>query len=258
MGSKEDSGHWLAALISRWQHENNVLSTYASEDGRVLGRPSTSPFDATAQLTQAVVNRPVYPALWNSRGRMWWRESCCARSAEGRAADPSLSWCICSYPDRRIGCYLGLRRTWWQQIQASHPRIGCYLLPPGLWWRQPCCARSVESRAADPSLSWCFCGYPDRRIGCYLGLRRTWWQQIQASHGAFAAILTDGSVVTWGRLGFGGESRAVQDQLKGVQQIQVSHGAFAAILAVGSAVTWGSEERGGSRSKPLMVPLQLS
>ena len=43
--------------------------------------------------------------------------------------------------------------------------------------------------------------------------------QIQASEGAFAAILTDGSVVTWGNEDFGGDSRAVQHQLEGVQQI---------------------------------------
>ena len=53
-------------------------------------------------------------------------------------------------------------------------------------------------------------------------------QQIQASTGAFAAILIDGSVVTWG---WGSDedsdensdkddSRDVQDQLKGVQQIK--------------------------------------
>ena len=32
-------------------------------------------------------------------------------------------------------------------------------------------------------------------------------QQIQASSNAFAAILGDGSVVTWGEAGFGGDSR---------------------------------------------------
>ena len=52
-----------------------------------------------------------------------------------------------------------------------------------------------------------------------LQLRRV---QIQASYGAFAAILTDGSGVTWGSLGLGGNNRAVQDQLKNVQQIQAS------------------------------------
>ena len=64
-------------------------------------------------------------------------------------------------------------------------------------------------------------------------------QQIQASRGAFAAILGDGSVVTWGSAGGGGDSIAVQDQLKNVQQIQASDSAFAAILDDGSVVTWG-------------------
>ena len=64
-------------------------------------------------------------------------------------------------------------------------------------------------------------------------------QKIQASDRAFAAILRDGSVVTWTVCWicshleffdcFGGCSRLVQ-QLKNVQQIQASNGAFAAIL----------------------------
>ena len=44
--------------------------------------------------------------------------------------------------------------------------------------------------------------------------------QIQATTGAFAAILHDGSVVTWGSADGGGDSSAVQTQLKNVQQIQ--------------------------------------
>ena len=73
-------------------------------------------------------------------------------------------------------------------------------------------------------------------------------QQIHASSGAFAAILEDGSVVTWGDSGFGGHSSAVQDQLHGVQQIQATSGAFAAILADGSVVTWGRADCGGDSS----------
>ena len=42
-------------------------------------------------------------------------------------------------------------------------------------------------------------------------------QQIQASRGAFAAILADGSVVTWGNPKVGGDSRAVQDEPTAVQ-----------------------------------------
>ena len=43
--------------------------------------------------------------------------------------------------------------------------------------------------------------------------------QLQATNGAFAAILDDGSVVTWGNAAFGADSSAVQTQLKTVQQI---------------------------------------
>ena len=43
-------------------------------------------------------------------------------------------------------------------------------------------------------------------------------QQIQASYGAFAAILGDGSVVTWGNADHGGDSGAVQNQLRDLQQ----------------------------------------
>ena len=64
--------------------------------------------------------------------------------------------------------------------------------------------------------------------------------------GAFAAILADGSVVTWGDQW--GDSSAVQDQLRGVQQIQATAGAFSAILADGSVVTWGDREFGGDSS----------
>ena len=47
-------------------------------------------------------------------------------------------------------------------------------------------------------------------------------QQIQATGGAFAAILADGSVVAWGHPNLGGDCSAVQEQLKNVQQIQAS------------------------------------
>eukprot|EP00434_Breviolum_minutum_P033555 symbB.v1.2.029692.t1/scaffold3283.1/size59811/3 len=73
-------------------------------------------------------------------------------------------------------------------------------------------------------------------------------QQIQATHYAFAAILEDGSVVTWGVPHSGSCSSAVQDQLKGVQKIQAANYAFAAILGDGSVVTWGNPDYGGDSS----------
>ena len=55
---------------------------------------------------------------------------------------------------------------------------------------------------------------------------------------SFAAILGDGVVVTWGLAAVGGDSNAVQDQLKNSQQIQASiFGGRAAILGDGSVVT---------------------
>ena len=73
-------------------------------------------------------------------------------------------------------------------------------------------------------------------------------QQIQAASRAFAAILEDGSVVTWGDRSYGGDSLAVRDQLKGVQQIRATRYAFAAILEDGSVVTWGDPRYGGDSS----------
>ncbi|CAE7808777.1 kidins220b, partial [Symbiodinium sp. KB8] len=72
--------------------------------------------------------------------------------------------------------------------------------------------------------------------------------KVQASGFAFAAILGDGSVVTWGNPVFGGHSSAVQDKLKNVQQIQASAYNFAAILADGSIVTWGMASDGADSS----------
>ena len=84
-----------------------------------------------------------------------------------------------------------------------------------------------------------------------------------ANDEAFAAILGDGLVVTWGNADIGGDSRAVQDQLKTVQQIQGNDEAFAGILADGSVVSWGVSGSGGESSavqpelKIRFKPLQL-
>ena len=71
-------------------------------------------------------------------------------------------------------------------------------------------------------------------------------QQIQATGGAFAAIRADGSAISWGDPSCGGDSLAVQDQLRNVLHIQAtSDGAFAAIKEDGSVVTWGQPYCGG-------------
>jgi alpha-tubulin suppressor-like RCC1 family protein len=74
-------------------------------------------------------------------------------------------------------------------------------------------------------------------------------QQIQSARcGAFAAILADGSVVSWGDPDHGGDCSRVQCQLNNVQQIQAARSAFAAILADGSVVAWGLPQCGGDCS----------
>ena len=73
-------------------------------------------------------------------------------------------------------------------------------------------------------------------------------KHIQAARSAFAAILGDGSVVTWGDSDYGGDSSAVPEQLRNVQDVQASHAAFAAVLDNGSIVTWGSSGGGGDSS----------
>ena len=57
-------------------------------------------------------------------------------------------------------------------------------------------------------------------------------QQIQATRRAFAAIIGDGSVVTWGAADMGGDSSVVQDNLKHVQQIQATETALLPFLAM--------------------------
>jgi len=67
--------------------------------------------------------------------------------------------------------------------------------------------------------------------------------------GAFAAILSDGSVVSWGNAAKGGDNSAVSGQLNsGVIEVFSTDSAFAALKSDGSVVTWGSATAGGSPS----------
>ena len=69
--------------------------------------------------------------------------------------------------------------------------------------------------------------------------------QVQASDKAFAAVLFDGSVVAWGDADYGGDSSAVQGQLKNVQEVHALQSAFSAKLVDGSVVTWGGVSNWG-------------
>lgn len=69
--------------------------------------------------------------------------------------------------------------------------------------------------------------------------------RIQSAGCAFAALLANGNVVTWGDPTFGGDSGHVQVQLQQVQQIFSTYYAFAALLSDRSVVTWGDPAFGG-------------
>ena len=71
---------------------------------------------------------------------------------------------------------------------------------------------------------------------------------IVASHDAFAAIKNDGTVVTWGDSSKGGDSDSVASQLIGVQSMVAARQAFAAIKDDGTVITWGYNHGGGDSS----------
>eukprot|EP00439_Symbiodinium_sp_Y106_P005407 s167_g1.t1 len=79
-------------------------------------------------------------------------------------------------------------------------------------------------------------------------------ESIHSSSGAFAAIKTNGSVITWGHALSGGDCRPVEAQLDAgplsiVSHIYSSNKAFAALTTNGTVVTWGHPLYGGdSRS----------
>eukprot|EP00913_Durusdinium_trenchii_P010680 g10020.t1 len=74
-------------------------------------------------------------------------------------------------------------------------------------------------------------------------------QEVQATCRAFAAICADGTVVTWGDEGAGGDCSAVGRELRAVRSVAATKGAFAALLADGTIVTWGDPHFGGDRTE---------
>jgi hypothetical protein len=73
--------------------------------------------------------------------------------------------------------------------------------------------------------------------------------KVAATKSAFAVWCVGGyQVLTWGDPDTGGDSNAVQNQLKNIQQVCATGSAFAAMLADGSVITWGDPEYGGDCS----------
>ncbi|CAE7233868.1 HERC1 [Symbiodinium natans] len=65
-------------------------------------------------------------------------------------------------------------------------------------------------------------------------------KQVKATGGAFAFLLAGGAVIAQGDPEYGGDCAAVQDRLQNVQQLAATDKSFAAVLSDNSIVTWGS------------------
>ncbi|WP_084885924.1 hypothetical protein [Vibrio sp. qd031] len=72
---------------------------------------------------------------------------------------------------------------------------------------------------------------------------------ISSTQSAFAAIKSDGSVITWGVIEHGGDSDSVSTQLTGgVSHVFANNLAFSALKTNGTVVTWGVGSSGGNSS----------
>ena len=148
--------------------------------------------------------------------RFWWWQFGSSRSAQGCATDSSHKWDI------------------WGRCCHSRRWIGRHLgwCLGSLSWRrrwQFGSSRSAKGCAADSGHSFCLCCDSWRWIRCDLGL-----------------MLTNS----------GGDSSAVQDQLKGVLQIQATEKAFAAILEDGFVAHLGSVQTYGGDSSAVRDQLK--
>ncbi len=93
--------------------------------------------------------------------------------------------------------------------------------------------------------SWCTNGDYERIEGNFAAL------EVFSARWAFAALRSDGSVVSWGANPQGGDSSLVADKLDGsvrVEQVFSTQFAFAALREDGSVVTWGDNTQGGDSS----------
>lgn len=73
-------------------------------------------------------------------------------------------------------------------------------------------------------------------------------EEIVSNTFSYAAIKSDGTVVTWGNDTWGGDSSNVQSMLTDVNNIYSTGAAFAALKADGTVVTWGRSDYGGDSS----------
>ena len=84
-------------------------------------------------------------------------------------------------------------------------------------------------------------------------------KKVFSNQRAVFALKTNGSVVTWGSSGMGGNSSSVASSLSsGVKDIIPAYYAAAALKDDGSVVTWGGAGEGGSMSSPVNAASSLT
>ena len=159
--------------------------------------------------------------------KLWRWQFGSSRSAQGCAADSSHWWCLCCDSGRWICRYLG----WWRPVAVTVRQF------------------EISSRVCSrfkPHLGIC-CDSEDGSVVAGVMQMAVTVRQFEISSRVcsrfkrtFGLCCDSGRWIrrlTWGDARCGGDSSAVQDQLRGVQQIQATEMAFAAILADGSVVT---------------------
>lgn len=77
---------------------------------------------------------------------------------------------------------------------------------------------------------------------------KTLVKEVVSNFGAFAALLDNGRVVTWGHATSGGDRKLVSSQLENIQKVYKTQFAFAALKEDGSVITWGDKDYGGDSS----------
>ena len=73
-------------------------------------------------------------------------------------------------------------------------------------------------------------------------------KQIFATKEAFAALKSNGNVITWGDSDYGGDSSLVSSELINITNIYSTERAFAALNSDGNVITWGESDYGGDSS----------
>ena len=100
---------------------------------------------------------------------------------------------------------------------------------------------------------------------CHTAKRNFIWAKLNSRRNkicfqcAFAALLTNGSVVSFGWAGCGGDSSDVRNTLSShIDSVVANDGAFAAVSSHGKAIVWGGSNHGGVLSEVLSTTSKWS